>query len=289
METPPPAALISASFRRPRSTSSFGRSTSSFIKSRRLVPPARNFACGFVATARTAAASSLARTYLNGRIPLLLSHARQLLLVDKAPRLRGLFARVDFFDRGKDARVSPATTDVAAHSFADLVIRKFSGVRAEIFGDMAHLAAFRFREQADRGANLPRRAVATLEAVILDERRLHRVELIVLGQPLDCRDLFAFAGRGQRQAGEDAPPVYEHRASTALALITSLLRAGQSESFAQRVQQHDPRIDLQLLRHAVHFERELDQIFRGLIREHRVRRGRERREELLLRQEVEGE
>src|SRR5688500_14726050 len=98
METPPPAALISASFRRLRSTSSFGRSTSSFIKSRRLVPPARNFACGFAATARRAAASSLARTYLNGRIPLL-PHARQLLLVDKAPRLRGLFARVDFFDR----------------------------------------------------------------------------------------------------------------------------------------------------------------------------------------------
>src|ERR687893_2390948 len=85
IETPPPAALISASFRRVRSTSSFGRSTSSFIKSRILVPPARNFAFGFAATARAAAFGSLARTYLNGLIAHLLSHARQLLLVDEAP------------------------------------------------------------------------------------------------------------------------------------------------------------------------------------------------------------
>src|SRR3954466_5171904 len=97
METPPPAAFISASFRRVRSTSSLGRSTSSFIKSRMLVPPARNFACGFAVTTREAASASLARVYLNGLIVLpLLSDARQLFLFDEAPRPRRLFARMDF-------------------------------------------------------------------------------------------------------------------------------------------------------------------------------------------------
>src|SRR5918999_2078496 len=89
--TPPPgAALISASFRRVRSTSSLGRSTSSFIKSRMFVPPARNFACGFAATARAAASASLARSYLNGLIGFLLSHAGQRLLIDEALYLRRL-------------------------------------------------------------------------------------------------------------------------------------------------------------------------------------------------------
>jgi hypothetical protein len=63
METPPPVAVISVSSRRLRSTNTLGRSTSSFIRSRRLVPPARNFACGFAATVRAAASASLARTY----------------------------------------------------------------------------------------------------------------------------------------------------------------------------------------------------------------------------------
>src|SRR5918993_3472962 len=116
METPPPAALISASFKRVRSTSSSGRSTSSFIRSRMLVPPARNFARGFAATARAAAAGSIARTYLNGLIGFpLLPDPRQLRLLDEAPRPRRLPARVRLPDRRDDARVGAAAADVAAH------------------------------------------------------------------------------------------------------------------------------------------------------------------------------
>src|SRR5688572_5097342 len=165
METPPPAALISASFRRPRSTSSLGRSTSSFIKSRRLVPPARNFACWFAATERTAAAASLARTYLNGRIASLLPYARELFLVHEAPGLRRLFARMHFLDRRQDSRVSAAPANVAAHPFADLLFRELSRGRAHVFRDMAHFATLRLRQQSDRGTNLARRAVTALKAV----------------------------------------------------------------------------------------------------------------------------
>src|SRR5688572_28726656 len=115
METPPHDSFISASFRRVRSTNSFGRSTSSFIRSRMLVPPARNFARGFAATARAAAAGSVARTYLNGLIAELLPDPRQLFLPDVAPRPRRLAPRVRLADGGDDAGVGAAAADVAAH------------------------------------------------------------------------------------------------------------------------------------------------------------------------------
>src|ERR687893_703690 len=130
METPPPAALISESFRRVRSTSSFGRSTSSFIRSRMFVPPARNFACGFAATARAAAAASVARTYLNGLIASALpSHPRQLFLAD-------------------DAGVRAAAADVAAHPLAYLVVRELRAHSCHVLRDVAHLPAPRLFEQA---------------------------------------------------------------------------------------------------------------------------------------------
>src|SRR5215213_5350793 len=145
--TPPGAAFISASFRRVRSTSSFGRSTSSFIKSMMLVPPARNFACGFDATARAAAAASLARVYLNGLIGFpLLPDPRQLLLFDEAPRPRRLPARVDFPDGGDDAGVRAAAADVAAHALAYLVVRQPRGRSGHVLRDVAHVAAARLRE-----------------------------------------------------------------------------------------------------------------------------------------------
>src|SRR5918997_844566 len=138
METPPPAALISASLRRVRSTSSFGRSTSSFIKSRMLVPPARNFACGLAATARTASLASLARTYLNGLIAHLLSDPRQLILFDEAPCPRRLPARVRFLYGRDDLRVCAAAADVAAHTLAYFVVREMPDRRAHVLCDVAH-------------------------------------------------------------------------------------------------------------------------------------------------------
>jgi hypothetical protein len=109
---------------------------------------------------------------------------------------------------------------------------------------VTHLAALRLGQQPHRGTNLSRRAVTALKAIILNKRRLHRMELIVLRQSLDRRDLFAFTSRGQRQAGENAPSVDENRAGSALALVAAFLRTGESEPFAQRVEQHHPRIDL---------------------------------------------
>src|SRR5688572_7646765 len=252
MERPPPAAFISASFSRVRSISSFGRSTSSFIRSRMFVPPARNFARGFAATARAAAAGSLARTYLNGLIGFpLLSDPRQLFLFDKAPRPRRFTARVGLLNGRDYLRVGAAAADVAAHPLAYLVVRELTHGRGHVLRDVAHLAAPRLFEQPDRRADLPRRAVAALEAVVLDEGRLHWMKLVALRQPLDGRDLAPLDGRGERQTRQHATAVHEHGAGAALPLVAALLRPGQLHPLAQRVQEHHARINFERPRRAV--------------------------------------
>jgi hypothetical protein len=196
---------------------------------------------------------------------------------------------MSLLDRRDDLRVCPAAADVAAHPFAYFVVREPGRRHGHVFRDVTHLPAPRLFEQADGRANLPRRAVPALRAVVLDEGRLHRVELIPLRQPLDRRDLPALQGGGEGQARQDAPPVNEHRAGPALALVAPLLRAGQLEPFAQGVEQHDARIDVQGCRRAVDLEYDLDGIcHRGCRGEHRVGRRTQRGERFLMRQQVEG-
>src|SRR2546421_11998652 len=101
-----------------------GRSTSSFIRSIRLVPPAMNFAVGSAAIWRTASATSSARAYWK-----LIMIAHHLL------------------DRGNDVGIGATAADVAAHQLADLI-----GALRLALGD-----------QAGGRADLSRRAVAALE------------------------------------------------------------------------------------------------------------------------------
>src|ERR1041385_2670634 len=111
-------------------------------------------------------------------------------------------------DRRDDAFVRPAAADVAAHPAADLVVA----------------AGVPFLQQRYRGTDLPRRAVAALESVVADERRLHGMEVAVAGQPFDGRDLLPAVHDGQGEAGVIAPPVNEHGARAARPLVASLLR-----------------------------------------------------------------
>ena len=92
-------------------------------------------------------------------------------------------------------------------------------------------------EQRHGRNDLAGRAVAALEAVVLEERRLHRVQLVAFGQPFDRGDLAALVHHGERQAGVDAPAVDQHRAGAALAVVAALLGAGEAEVLAQRVEQ----------------------------------------------------
>src|SRR5438093_5945599 len=145
-------------------------------------------------------------------------------------------------DGGDDVGVSPATAEVAAHELADLVVRS-----------RAPLA-----QQRDRRHDLPRRAVAALQAVVLHEGGLHGMERAVGRQPLDRDDLGARLHRGQRQASLDAPAVAQDGAGAALPQLAALLGAGEVQVVAERVEQRRPRVERQRTLRAVDAEGELD-------------------------------
>ena len=93
---------------------------------------------------------------------------------------------------------------------------------------------------------------------MLDERRLHRVEFVALGETLDGRDLLAVVREREREAGVDPAAVDEHRATAALAVVATLFCTGHLEAFAQGVEQGHARIDLELFIFAVDAQGERD-------------------------------
>src|SRR5690348_3045425 len=128
-----------------------GRIASSFIRSRSVVPPARYCAVAMVggtpapsrlAAAWTAAARPSGRWYRKGRI-------------SSAPHFA--FGPVDRLD---DVRIGRASAQIAAHIFADIGVT----------------AGMPFGNAADCREDLPRRAIAALERIPIDESLLHRVQ-----------------------------------------------------------------------------------------------------------------
>src|SRR5688572_3555416 len=287
METPPASSLISASGRRVRSTSSVGLSTSSFIRSRTFVPPARNFDCGLLAAARTAMSGSVARTYLNGLMAVLFPHAGQLLLAGEAPGVPRLAAGVNFLHRGDDLGIGAAAAEVPAHALADLVVGHLCARPGDVLCRVAGLPRARLGEKADRGADLPRSAVAALEGVVLDEGGLHGVELVALCEAFDGRDLAALQGGGEGQAGQHAPAVDEDSAGPALALVAALLRAREVQPLAQGIEQDHARVELQPVRGAVHLQGHRDDVLGRYRRGDRIRSGPEGGERFFVREKLE--
>ncbi len=101
-----------------------------------------------------------------------------------------------------------------------------------------------FADAGDRRHDLPGRAIAALERVLLQEGGLHRMERLPLrGQPFDRDDGVPFGLRRERQAGEYAGAVQVHGAGAALSLIAALLGAVEAEMLAQRVEQGDARLE----------------------------------------------
>src|SRR5436190_12303003 len=82
-----------------------------------------------------------------------------------------------------DARVGAAAADVAAHALAHIGVARSA----------------RLVEERHRRHDLAGRAVAALEAVVIDERLLYRMQTIAVGETFDRRDLAARRGCGKRQ------------------------------------------------------------------------------------------
>ena len=93
------------------------------------------------------------------------------------------------------------------------------------------------REQIGGRDDQARRAEPALHRARLDERLLHRVEVVAVGEPLDRRHVVAVGLRREHEARADERPVEQHRARPALALLARVLRAGVAELLAQRVEE----------------------------------------------------
>src|SRR4051812_33712130 len=137
--------------------------------------------------------------------------------------------------RGENVRVRAAAADVAAHRFA-----YFSGVRTP-----------RLFQHCDSGHDLTGRAVPALKTVMLDEGCLHRMQCLGLAEPFDRGDLrFLMHGR-EGEAAVHSTGIDVHGACAALTVIAALLRPGEMQRFAKRVEQRRPRIDSRRMRLSV--------------------------------------
>nr|GEU28231.1 hypothetical protein [Tanacetum cinerariifolium] len=152
--------------------------------------------------------------------------------------------------------------DIAAHALADLVGGQ-QGAFGQAGAHVARDALFDFVEHGHGGADLARGTVAALVAVMLDERSLHRVQLVGRAQAFDGGNRCPFVHHGQRQAGIDAAAVKHDGAGAALAVIAPLLGARQLQVFAQHVEQGGAGIHFQLVALAVDGEGYLGQHWRG--------------------------
>ena len=102
------------------------------------------------------------------------------------------------------------------------------------------------------------RAVAALQAVLIPEPLLERVQRAALRQPLDREDLVAVGLHREHRAGlHRALAVHDDDAAAAARRVAADVRAGQPAVFAQEVREQRARLDVPLVADAV----DLDVIF----------------------------
>src|SRR5579883_751523 len=115
-----------------------------------------------------------------------------------------------------DIVVAGAAADVALKPFADFPFARVGMVLHQIQRAHHHAGG----------------AETTLQAMIVTERLLHRVQLPVLGQPFDGEDVSAFGLDRQQGAALDGATVDMDDAGAALAGIAPDMGASKAEFFA---------------------------------------------------------
>jgi hypothetical protein len=141
-----------------------------------------------------------------------------------------------------DVRVGTTATDVAVHRLLDVGI---SGPDVLV-------------EHRDGGHNLARGAVAALVAVVLDESKLHGMEVIGLTDTFDRDDLVVPMHDGEGETGVDAATVNVDGACSALTVVAAFLRTGKGKVLAEAVEQSGAGIKLESVGLPVDFESEGD-------------------------------
>jgi len=94
-----------------------------------------------------------------------------------------------------------------------------------------------------------------LEGIAIHECSLERMQDAVSSYSLDRGNFSSVPGDRQYKARVHANTIYQHGASTALAVVASLFRSGQLEVFSEKVEKRDPRRYHQLVAGSVEDER----------------------------------
>ena len=130
-----------------------------------------------------------------------------------------------------------------------------AGAAAQVaFEPVAHLFFGRarvVREQSRGGHDHAWRAVAALEAVIVPEGLLQRMQLVLGGEPLDRSQRRAVGLHCEHRARLHGQAVHVDRASSAVGRVAANVRPGQPEVIAYRMDQQQARLHLQVVLDAV--------------------------------------
>src|SRR5438045_8636962 len=76
-------------------------------------------------------------------------------------------------------------------------------------------------------ADLPRGTVTALESVMFDKRSLQRVQVLMIGESLDCDDLGTLMRDSESEATVHPPAIKQNGTGAALSILTALLGTGQ--------------------------------------------------------------
>src|ERR1051326_5910733 len=134
-------------------------------------------------------------------------------------------------DRLEDVHVAGAAAEVALQALADLVLGR---VRVLL-------------QQVGRRHDEAGRAVPALQAVLIPEGLLDRVELTVFGHAFDGREVAAVGLDREHRAALHGLAVDVDRAGAPLAGVAADVRSGQPDYVADVVHEQQPRLNLVLV------------------------------------------
>ena len=98
-------------------------------------------------------------------------------------------------------------------------------------------------QHADRQHQKARRAEAALQAVVIHEGLLHRMQRVAIGQSFDGADFLALGLHGEHQAGAHRLAIDDHGAGAADAVLAADMGAGLAAILADGIGQRAARLD----------------------------------------------
>jgi hypothetical protein len=91
-----------------------------------------------------------------------------------------------------------------------------------------------------------------LEGVVFDERPLQRVQVLIIGEPLDRDNLGILMRDSEGEAAVHTPAIKQNSTGAALPVVAPFLRAGEPKVLAQCVKERRAGIDGKLVGCSIH-------------------------------------